>query len=158
MRSLTLLRHAKTELDSPTGRDLDRQLTEQGHRDAERLGVEIRKLGIGHDLVLASPVRRSVETVHGVAGISATYDERIYNASTGDLLEIIHSAPDDVHRLMLVGHNPGFEQLAALLAPGSIADMPTCALLEIELPIDDWQELGPGGGQVVRFINPKELD
>jgi phosphohistidine phosphatase len=158
MRSLTLLRHAKTERDSPTGRDFDRPLTERGHRDAERLGAEIHTLGLGYDLVLASPARRSVETVECVAGLSPTYDERIYNASTEDLLGIVRAAPADVHRLMLVGHNPGFEQLAALLAPGSIADMPTCTLAEIELPIDDWQELGPGHGRMVRFINPKELD
>jgi phosphohistidine phosphatase len=158
MRSLTLLRHAKTERDSPTGRDQDRQLTERGRRDAERLGAEIQALGLGYDGVFASPARRSVETVECVASLSPTYDERIYNASIADLLEVVRSAPADVRRLMLVGHNPGFEQLAALLAPGSIADMPTCTLAEIELPIDDWRELEPGAGRIVRFIDPKELD
>lgn len=157
MRSLTLLRHARTEQHSPTGRDFDRALTDRGREDAERVGREIRDLGLGYDLVLASPAKRAVETVELLGGVSARLDERIYNASTGELLGIIQGAGGSAGRLLLVGHNPGFEELAWMLSGTPLAMTPG-ALVEIELPIDDWRDAGNARGQLVRFINPKDWD
>ena len=156
MRSLTLLRHSKPERDSATGRDFDRQLTEQGRSDAERLGGEIRGLGLDYDLVLASPAMRAVQTAEGV-GLKARLDERIYNASTGELLALIQQVASEVGRLMLVGHNPGFEELASMLTGSPIA-VSAGALVEIELPIDEWSEAGRERGRLVRVINPKDWD
>ena len=156
MKSLTLLRHAKSERESPDGSDFARSLNERGRRDAARMGEEIRRLGLRYDLVLASPAQRVVETLEG-AGISPGFDKRIYDASTADLLAIVREVVDKVERLMLVGHNPGFERLASQLT-GSALDVPTGALVEIELPIDRWRDAGEGSGTLVRFIKPKELD
>ena len=156
MRSLTLLRHARTESDSATGRDFDRQLTDSGRSDAGRVGREIRELGLSFDLVLASPARRVVETVESV-GIAARFDERIYNASTGELRGIIQECGNGIGQLMLIGHNPGFEELASMLAGRPIGMSPG-ALAEIELPIEDWRDLGRDCGRLVRFINPKDFD
>ena len=158
MRSLTLLRHAKTETDSATGDDFDRVLTERGRGNATRLGEELRALGLDYDLVLSSPAARAVETVERLGGLSVKFGEAIYNASPGELMEIVRALPSEAARVMLVGHNPGFEGLAGMLAPGAVTDMPTCALAEIELPIENWDELGEGSGTLVRFIDPKELD
>ena len=158
MRSLTLLRHAKTQTESATGRDFDRELTERGRDDAKRLAGEISDLRLDYDLVMSSPARRAVQTVAGLGIIDPAYDERIYNASTGELLALVQSIPADAERLLLVGHNPGFEWLALSLAPGSIPGMPTCALAEIELAVDDWHAVEPGRGRLVRFIAPKGLD
>lgn len=155
MKSLTLLRHAKSEQDSPDGSDFARSLNERGRADAERMGEEIRTLGLSYDLVLASPAQRVVETLEGV-GLPARFDERIYNASTGELLGIVQQADDSVGRLMLVGHNPGFERLASRLS-GETLDFPTGALVEIELPIDRWSDGGREAGRLVRFLRPKEL-
>lgn len=156
MKSLTLLRHAKSERDSPDGTDFARPLNDRGRTDARRMGREMRKLGLKFDLVLASPAQRVVETVERVGELSPEFDRRIYDASTGDLLNIVREAGDDVDRLMLVGHNPGFERLAARLTEG-IDEMPTAALVEIELPVDHWRDVGEGNGRLVRFIRPKEL-
>ena len=155
MKSLTLFRHAKTERDSTTGRDFDRRLTERGERDAPRMGEEIRNLGLEYDLVLSSPAARAVETAE-LAGLSPRFDQRIYDASAGELLSIAQQAEGQVETLMLVGHNPGFERLASRLV-GSTVEMPTGSLIEIELPIDDWRDASDGSGRVVRFIKPKEL-
>jgi len=158
MKTLTLLRHAKTERDSPSGRDFDRSLDERGCGDAKRMGQEIRKLGLAFDLVLASPARRAVETVEQVGGLSPEYEDRIYDASTGQLLEIVRSVDKRVERLMLVGHNPGFALLAAKLTDNQVGDVPTGTLVAIELPIEEWGDVGDKGGRLVRFIKPNALD
>lgn len=155
MKSLTLFRHAKTERDSDSGRDFDRRLNERGREDAPRMGDQIRELGLGFDLVLSSPAARAAETAQ-LAGLAARYDQRIYEASTGDLLAIVQQVSDEASRMAMVGHNPGFERLASLLIGGNIA-MPTGSLVEIELPIDSWRDAGMANGRLVRFLKPKEL-
>ena len=155
MKSLTLFRHAKTERHSSTGRDFDRQLADRGLGDAPRMGEEIRRLGLEYDLVLSSPAKRAAQTAE-LAGLSARYDERIYDASSDQLLAIAQEAEDTAGRLMLVGHNPGFERLASRLV-ASIIEMPTGSLAEIELPIGHWRDARDGSGRLVRFIKPKEL-
>jgi phosphohistidine phosphatase len=156
MKFLTLLRHAKTERDSKSGRDFDRTLMERGQRDAGLMGMEMRRLGLEFDLVLSSPAARAVETAK-FAGLNPQFDERIYDAATGELLDIVRSAGDSVGRLAMIGHNPGFERLASLMVGEDLA-MPTGALVEIALPIDSWGEAGDEPGTLVRFLEPKELD
>ena len=156
MKSLTLFRHAKTERESDTGRDFDRQLNDRGRADAPRVGEEIRKLGLEYDLILSSPAARAAQSAE-LAGLSPRYDERIYDASSGELLALVQAVDDSVDRLMLVGHNPGFERLASRLH-GQEVEMPTGSLIEMALPIDGWKDAGSGGGRLVRFLKPKELD
>ena len=156
MKSLTLFRHAKTERDSDSGRDFDRRLVERGERDSKRMGQEIGNLGLAFDLVLSSPAARAAETAE-LAGLSPRFDQRIYDASTGDLLTLAQQTSNEINRLAMVGHNPGFERLASKLLGGDI-EMPTGSMVEIALPIDHWQDVGNGGGQLVRFLKPKQLD
>ena len=156
MKTLALFRHAKTERESSSGRDFDRALTERGQEDAAGVGEEIRRLGLQFDLILASPARRSLETVDAARLPEANHDQRIYDASTGQLLEIVQGAGDAIERLMLVGHNPGFARLASRLL-GDTVEMPTGSLVEIELPADDWGTIGESSGRLVRFLRPKDL-
>lgn len=155
MKSLTLFRHAKTKHDSLTGRDIDRQLNERGEQDAPRIGDEMRRLGLEFDLALSSPAARAAQTAE-LAGLAPRFDERIYDAPAGRLLAIIQEADDSNGRIMMVGHNPGFERLASMLV-GEEVEMPTGSLVEIELPIDHWQDAGAEHGRLVRFLKPKEL-
>ena len=155
MKSLTLLRHAKSEAASPSGRDFDRSLNERGNADAKRIGEEIRRLGLAFDLVLVSPARRTVETVEAVGGLSPEYEPRIYEAPVDQLLEITRAVNNSVERLLMVGHNPGFELLAGMLSADGVDDFPTAALVEIELPVNDWRQVGVG--TVTRFISPRTL-
>jgi phosphohistidine phosphatase len=156
VKSLTLYRHAKTERESETGRDFDRQLNERGRADAPRMGRKIRGLGLEYDLVLSSPAARAAQSAE-LAGLSPRYDERIYDASAGELLDIVKAVDDSVGRLLLVGHNPGFERLASRLH-GQDLEMPTGSLVEIALPVESWREAGGSSGRMVRFLKPKELD
>lgn len=155
MKSLTLFRHAKTERDSTTGRDFDRQLAERGERDAARMGEELRKLGGEFDLILSSPASRAAQTAE-LAGLAPSFDERIYDASSGQLLAIVQEQDESAERLMMVGHNPGFERLASRLI-GEEVEMPTGSLLEVGLPISDWRDAGSMKGALVRFLKPKQL-
>ena len=165
MKTLYVLRHAKTERDSESGRDFDRALTERGWRDAELVGREMKNRGLEIDAVLASPAKRAAETVEafarGYGEIEPEWELGIYNALVDRLVEIIQSADDEAQRLLIVGHNPGFEGLVWALA-GEGADkvrdgMPTAAMAAIELPVDNWSEALEGTGLVTDFIVASEL-
>ncbi|MFY1004859.1 SixA phosphatase family protein, partial [Escherichia coli] len=88
-----LFRHAKTQRESLTGRDIDRQLSERGEQDAPRMGEEIRDLGLDYDIILSSPAARAVQTAE-LAGLAPRFDERIYDAPAGRLLAIVQEADD----------------------------------------------------------------
>ncbi|HEX6374215.1 MAG TPA: histidine phosphatase family protein [Allosphingosinicella sp.] len=170
MKSLTLLRHAKSGWDDPVIRDFDRPLNPRGRRAARTVGAEMKTQGLAFDLVLASPARRVIETIEEVAAgygtIEPRYDERLYLASAATLLGIVRHAPEDVERLLLVGHNPGFEELALRLARSDgdklraevAIKYPTGTVAQIELPVEHWAGAREGTGRIVRFIRPRDLD
>ena len=170
MKILTLLRHAKSGWDDPVARDFDRPLNPRGRRAARIVGAEMKAQGLAFDLVLASPARRVVETLEeamaGFGAIEADYDERLYLAPAAVLLDIVRHAPDRVERLLIVGHNPGFEELALRLARrdgdrlrGEVeVKYPTGTVAEIELPAGRWAEVREGTGRILRFIRPRDLD
>ena len=119
------------------------------------MGEEMRSLGLAFDLVISSPAARAAETAD-LAGLTPRFDERIYDASSSELLAIVQTADTGIDRLGMVGHNPGFERLASRLI-GQMVEMPTGSLIEIEIPVDRWADVGDGNGRVVRFVRPKEL-
>jgi len=170
MKILTLLRHAKSGWDDPVNRDFDRPLNPRGRRAARTVGLEMRAQGLAFDLVLASPARRVVETLEEVeqayGPLRADYDQRLYLASTATLLEIVRATPGGVERLLLVGHNPGLEELALRLSRQDEAGLrgevevkyPTGTVAEIALPAEHWSEVKEGTGSIERFIRPRDLD
>ena len=170
MKSLTLLRHAKSGWDDPVSRDFDRPLNPRGRRAARTVALEMKAQGLAFDLVLASPARRVVETLEEVASaygdVGPEYDERLYLPSTATLMEIVRATPDAVERLLLVGHNPGFEQLALGLSgrgPDPLRSAlevkyPTGTVAELALPVERWADVREGTGRIVRFIRPRDLD
>lgn len=169
MKKLTLLRHAKSTWDDPVARDFDRPLNRRGRKAARAVGAEMRRLGLEFDAAIASPAVRVKETLADVEQgygrpLGADYDKRVYLATTDTLIDIVRSADDSAERLLLVGHNPGLESLAIELTSGSglrdevAIKYPTGALAEIELPAEEWADVRPGTGRLVRFIRPRDLD
>lgn len=169
MKTLTLLRHAKSTWNDPVARDFDRPLNPRGRKAARTIGREMRAQGLAFDRVIASPAVRVIETLGDVGDgyggdLEAGFDKRIYLASTATLLDVIHEVGDGVERLLLVGHNPGLEQLVLLLArDGALRDevsikYPTGTLAEIALPVRSWSEVAAGTGELMRFIRPRDLD
>jgi phosphohistidine phosphatase len=168
MKTLTLLRHAKSGWDNPALRDFDRPLNARGRKAARAMGREMRRLGLGFDQVLASPATRVTETLTELAqgyggAVDTHFDEGIYLAPVETLLALVRAADDADARLLLVGHNPGMEQLALLLSEASAlrdevaAKYPTAALAEIGFEVPHWREVAPGEGRLARFIRPREL-
>lgn len=169
MKTLTLLRHAKSSWDDPVKRDFDRPLNPRGRRAARTVGREMRSLGLSFDRVIASSARRVVQTIEEVeqsfGALSPDYDERVYLASLPTLVELVQETPDSVERLLLVGHNPGMEELTLFLAGGDgplraevEIKYPTGTLAEIRLPVTHWRDLAEEQGTILRFIRPRDLD
>lgn len=170
MKTLTLLRHAKSSWGNPAIEDFDRPLNERGIAAAARMGRELRDLGMTFDRILASPARRVVETIELLAEgygqtLSPHFDQRLYAASSDLLLDVVRSTDDRVSRLLMVGHNPGLERLAiALTADDKRGDrqrlamkFPTAAWAEISLPIDHWRDAGSVAATITRFVQPRDL-
>ena len=169
MKSLILLRHAKSSWNDAVARDFDRPLNRRGRRAAALMGREMERLDLRFDLVLASPAARVVETLDDVgsgygAHLPVEYDERVYLADPETLLELVRSAAPEIDRLLLVGHNPGLERLALLLAGQGdyraelAAKFPTATLAQIDFDVATWSGLEPGSGRLVRFVRPRDLD
>ncbi|HWK34458.1 MAG TPA: histidine phosphatase family protein [Hyphomicrobium sp.] len=174
MLTLLLLRHAKSSWDNPALADFDRPLAKRGQKAAPRMGAEIETLGLHPDLILCSSAQRTRETLDLVLGSwsgappPVVYDEAIYMASPAELiaeLRTLAATSPQPGRVMMVGHNPGFEELAELLTGGGdpsarelmARKFPTCALAVITFEGDDWAAIGPGKGTLTRFITPAHL-
>jgi phosphohistidine phosphatase len=162
MKTLLLLRHAKSDWGDSTLRDFDRPLAARGERDAPRIGKALRKRGVSPDLIVSSPAARARATVEAVSRAAKLaneiqFDEAIYGAPSADLLKLIRRFPNESCCALLVGHNPGFEDLLARLT-GARERMPTAALALIEFDIDDWDDVEDSKGRLLWLLTPKQLD
>jgi phosphohistidine phosphatase len=170
MKTLTLLRHAKSGWDDPVARDFDRPLNPKGQRAAAMMGRHMKSLGLAFDHVVASPAVRVVETLHHVGqgyggDLAPAWDQRAYLASAATLLDIVHQLPDGAESVLLSGHNPGLEELVLLLSADtdSLRDQveikfPTATLAELRFGVRRWEDVAPGEGVLARFVRPRDLD
>lgn len=164
-RRLVLLRHAKS--DWPDVADQERPLAGRGRRDAPAVGRWLRHAGIKPDLVVCSSARRARETWKLAAPelrskVKTSYEQRVYDASPGELIALVNETPEDVSTLLVIGHNPTMQQLAVSLAGESDGDalerarndFGTAALAVLEVP-GAWAELELGGAKLVEFAKPR---
>ena len=159
MKTLFVLRHAKSSWDDASLADFDRPLNDRGKRAAPFMGRLMAERGLTPEAIVCSPAVRARETaklVRDAGKITAeiNFDERIYEASPQTLKQVV-AATDDAHAsAMIVGHNPGMEGFIRLLT-GRMEAMPTAALAVIDLDIDRWQDIGTGG-RLRKIIRPKD--
>jgi len=171
MKRLTLLRHAKSGDDGTVARDFDRALNAKGRRAARAMGRHMRDAGLRFDTILASPAVRVRETIEEVAesygsDLVPDWEQRLYLAPVDELIDAVQSTPDHAASLLLVGHNPGLEQLVLALVPdsgdlvrGTVAEKyPTASIAEIDFEVDHWADIVPGSGRLARFVRPRDLD
>lgn len=171
MKTLTLLRHAKSGIGEPGQRDFDRTLNGKGQRAAATMGRHWKGLGAGFDVVIASPAQRVVDTIeHFQRGFgplpSIGYDKRAYLGSAPGLVELIHAVDDGHDRLLIVAHNPGLEDLVLDLVPDHddrLRDdveekFPTASIAELHFAIDRWADVAENGATLARFVRPRDLD
>lgn len=161
MKTLLLLRHAKSSWKDSDLRDFDRPLNQRGLKAAPAIGRLIKKRKLQPDLVLSSPAERARQTTQlaiEAAGLKTElrYDERIYEASVARLMGVVSELDDEAGIVVLVGHNPGFEELLEVLT-GEAHRMPTAALACLELNIEKWNKVRAGAGRLEWLVKPKEL-
>ena len=162
MKTLLLLRHAKSSWDNSELADHDRPLNGRGRRDAPRLGRLLAQHELTPDLVVTSAARRAATTAELVAlaaeyGGDIQYSNELYLADPETFLDVARDTADAVTRLMLVGHNPGIEELVTDLA-GREERMPTAALACFRLSIARWRELNDEtAAELLHLWRPKEL-
>ena len=161
MKTLLLLRHAKSSKDDTTLRDFDRPLNDRGKDDAKLIGRFIRESSISPDLVISSPAKRATKTTELVLKSAAlkfnvAFDERIYEADLHRLLTVVSQIEPARSVVMLVGHNPGFEDLVEVLA-GRTTRLPTASLAQIDLIVEEWNEVRAGAGKLKWLVTPKDL-
>jgi phosphohistidine phosphatase len=170
LKTLYLLRHAKSSWDDPSLPDHDRPLAQRGRKAAPRMAVWLRTQTKRPELVVCSSAARARETwqlvAHELNPVPETEIRRdLYDAGPAELIEIARAAPARVQRLMLVGHNPAMEEAAAMLAGDgdakALATMhakyPTAAVAELTFDTDRWTDLARGTGRLARFVRPKDL-
>jgi len=161
MKTLFLIRHAKSSRDDPTLTDKDRPLTERGVRDASRLGQELAKRVAKPDLILSSPARRALATAETVARKldykrkDIVIEDRLYAATPDELLAVVHELDDNAKSVMLFAHNPELTELAHRLS-GKTPRMATCAVAEFEFDIKSWSNVGVQKRASYTLHNPKD--
>lgn len=170
MKTLFLLRHAKSSWKDPSLEDFDRPLKGRGRKACKLVRAYLESHGFKPDIILCSAARRARETLSGISGkqpppAPALFEESLYHASPITMLQRLRGLDDGIASAMIIGHNPGLEDLAyALTGSGDVAALetmerkfPTAALAVLSSPIGAWRELGPGGSSLDTFIQPKDL-
>jgi phosphohistidine phosphatase len=173
MRQLILLRHAKSSWDDPRLPDRERPLSARGVRSAVLVQRALRERGLTPDLILASPARRVQQTLEALEPwdempLIDTH-EALYLASAQQLYTVLHGVAETVRSVLLIAHNPGLQELAVSLM-GASADLdpqaplrrmteafPTAAIAEFTIP-GPWWQLAPGGGRLLHFTTPRDLE
>ena len=145
MKTLLVLRHAKSNWSDPALDDHERPLNKRGLRDGPRMGELVRAHGLLPDVVISSDAVRARLTAEAVVEAARCageilLDPRLYLAGPADILSLLRRVEEKAQTVMIVGHNPGLEDLVAQLT-GERRDLPTAALAQIDLPIDQWRDL-----------------
>jgi phosphohistidine phosphatase len=162
MKTLLVLRHAKSSWNDPELDDHERPLNERGRRDGPRMGKLVREYGLVPDIVISSDAVRARLTAEAVAE-AARYagelllDPHLYLANPADIVSLLRTVPEKAETVMIIGHNPGLEELVEQLT-GERQDLPTAALAHIVLEIDQWRDLTLSTrGTLLGHWRPREL-
>lgn len=171
MKTVNLLRHAKSDWNDSVSRDLDRPLNGRGKRAARLMGVWAREQDLRFDAIVASPAVRVTETLdyfleaYGT-GVDTRWDRRIYLASSATLLDVLRDLPDTLGSVLMVGHNPGLEDLVLDIVPDASADAlraevetkyPTAAIATLLFAAERWADLAKPA-KLTAFVRPRDLD
>ncbi len=161
MKTLLLMRHAKSSRDDPGTADHERPLNDRGRRDAPTMGSRLASAGLIPDGVLSSDALRARQTAEAAAAAagfrkSIRYLASLYAAEPAACLAALRELPDDENRVLLIGHNPETEDLIKLLTGQEVA-MPTAAIAHLDLPIERWSDLtSQTRGELVKVLRPKD--
>ncbi len=164
--TLILTRHAKSSWATAGLQDYDRPLNDRGRQSAQRIGQWLAEHGQVPDAVVLSGAKRTIETWAGMApafptAVPASQDRRLYHASSTEIMTVAREG--SAQTLLLIGHNPGFADFAARLvadrpAHDRFADYPTAATTVISFDVASWADIAWGGGHILNFTVPRDLE
>ena len=167
MRTLLLLRHAKSDRTQPVSEDFDRPLNQRGREAADGVGRWMKHHHLQPEWVVCSPAARTRETLTllrthvTIPETLIDFDDRVYLADVETLLAVLARCPQDVNNVLMIGHNPGLEQLLLYLCGEGLPMssngklLPTATLVQIDLP-DDWRALSARAGKMMHIVRPSE--
>ncbi|MEQ9300827.1 MAG: histidine phosphatase family protein [Cyclobacteriaceae bacterium] len=163
MKTLILIRHAKSSWDYPHLSDFDRPLNGRGKRDAPRMGSYLAEQSIHADLIVSSPANRAITTARTIQEYQTSSkpelieEHPLYHASASAILRVVQRQSETADHLMIFGHNPGFTDFANQLTDHYIDNIPTCGVVGIEFEADSWTEVAIGDGRQLYFHFPKGI-
>ncbi len=162
MKTLLLMRHAKSSWKHPDLQDQDRPLNKRGEKDAPRMGKYLREKELVPQQILASPAKRVTQTVDGLLEKmnfkgKVEYIDSLYLAEPTAYLSTLQNVPDKFERVMVVGHNPGLEGLLQILS-GQVESLSTASIAHLILPIEHWADIKEDThGELVECVKPRDL-
>ena len=162
MKTLYMVRHAKSSWENLQLSDHDRPLNSRGKQNAPEMGRRLKLKGILPDLLISSSAKRARNTAkkiskkigYSISNIETTSD--LYHADENSIIELVRNQDDSLDTIMIFGHNPGFTDCLNLLAGAGIYNIPTCGVAGIGFDFKSWKEVATGGGSIILYDYPKK--
>ena len=162
MKTIYLVRHAKSSWKYPNLDDFERPLNKRGRKNAPFMGNLLNKLKVTPDLVISSPANRAAMTARIIAASinypleNIRYSATIYESSENALIHVVKQMDDTVNKAMVVGHNPAINGLANYIGDQPIGNIPTCGVFCVDLDISSWAKIFEHCGKLKFFEFPKK--
>lgn len=164
MKTLYLVRHAKSDWNLLNLDDFDRPLNKRGLRNAPVMAKRLKKRKIKPEVLISSPAERALSTARIFADVFGYSEKKIikkptiYEAEIKDLLKVINHIDDKYGSAMLFGHNPTFTDMVNYLTDMELDNLPTCGVVQVEFDVDNWHEISTHQGKLILFEYPKNED
>jgi phosphohistidine phosphatase len=164
MKTLYIVRHAKSSWENPAKSDFDRPLNDRGKKDAPRMGKRLKERGVVADLMLSSPAKRALATCQRLSQ-ELHYDQkkiktenRLYHADSETILDVVQSISNQYDNVILFGHNPGLTDFVNDLMNANLVNLPTCGVVAARFPVDSWMKIESGECELLFIDFPKSMD
>lgn len=162
MKTIHLIRHAKSSWEDDSLSDIDRPLNQRGIKSCQIMAPQLLKVGCDFQRIYCSPARRAQQTIELIAlNVSPTItwhtDNELYTFSANELLRWLQKLGNDLNEVTVVGHNPAMTELNNRLTGSPLDNLPTCSYLQLNSDINDWVDLAPAGAIQVAFLSPKQF-
>lgn len=161
MKTLFVVRHAKSSWENPELDDFERPLNNRGKRNAPEIGKRLFQRGVMPDAIISSPAKRALSTAKRIAkslnfpkGKIQT-ERQFYHGSINDFVRVLQKQNPNQNTIMIFGHNPGLTELVNFLSGSDIYNIPTCGVAEINFEMDSWNDIGKQKGKLASFDFPK---
>jgi phosphohistidine phosphatase len=164
LKTIFLVRHAKSSWTDPTMSDFDRPLNQRGMSDAPTMAALIHRLDMKPDLIVSSPAVRALTTARifaqtmGLLNGQFVENHNIYEASQDTILKIIRSLPHDAQTVFMFGHNYTFTDLAQRFSDDHPGNIPTCGVVQIKGEMDSWADFDYPTAKVIQIWRPKDAE